>query len=768
MEQVVSFLFNHRQALFSKSQFGFGARPSILALIALVAGLGVLAYFLYATPSVRLALRWRIGLILLRCALVAVILFCVMRPVIVVPSVIPQSSYVAVLMDDSSSMKLPDEANHTRLDALKQLMSANSTFYSALADKFKLRAYKFAATAERVQNASELSGSGGETNLTSALDQASRESAGLPMSGIIVISDGANNAGASDDDRSSSLATTLGNLRSRGLPVFAIGVGPESLEGDVELVRATAPRRALSGSPVTSELLVRASGSRKSITVDLAEDNHLLRSQEIPIQGDATTVARVTFTPSSPGLHRYTLTARPPADDPVPDNNSQELVVDVVDWKPKILYIEGEPRWEYAKLRESVAEEKNIVLVSVVRSADGKFYRQGIENADELVNGFPKSEEELFKYDALMIGSVEATFFTFDQLKAVEQFVFRRGGTLLALGGSKAFNSGGFGNTPLADLLPIYLNGAKETPEESQTFKAAPADRGRDHPAARLVDQPDANAKAWEQMPAITLPEVITETKPGASVILEARSTKEKNRVAPLLVEERYGRGKTMALLASDTWRWRMMLEFKDKSFETFWRNLMRYTVEAAPRPVEASTERSFYGTGEQARIRAEVTDEKFIKINDATVSAHITAPSGRAFDVPMKQTVEGGFEGYASAFHPEEDGLYRVEVTARRPGSKQTVLLAPAQTSFIVGPLNREARNAAQNRELLKRIATETGGGYYSPAQVDKLMDDITHKEGAGSIKVSYDLWDMPINFLLVVGLAAGEWFIRKRKGLA
>jgi uncharacterized membrane protein len=768
LEQVVSFLFNHRQALFSKSQFSFGARPSILLIVALIAGLALLAYFLYAVPSVRLAWRWRVALIALRCALVAVILFCVMRPTIVVPSVIPQSSYAAVLMDDSASMKLPEDGGHTRLDAVTQLMSANSPFYSALADKFKLRTYKFSSTADRVQNASELSGAGEETNVTSALDQAARESAGLPMSGIIVFSDGANNSGASDDDRSSSLSTTLANLRSRGLPVFAIGLGPDSLEGDVELVRATAPRRALAGSPVTSELLVRSSGARKTITVDLSEDNHVVRSQEIPVQGDATTVARVTFTPSSPGLHRYTLTARPPADDPIPDNNSQELVIDVVDWKPKILYIEGEPRWEYAKLRESVAEEKNIVLVSVLRSADGKFYRQGVENADELVNGFPKSEEDLFKYDALIIGSVEATFFTFDQLKAVEQFVSRRGGTLIALGAGKAFNAGGYGNTPLADLLPIFLNGAKETSSESQTFKAAPADRGRDHPAARLVDQPDANAKAWEQMPAITLPEVITEVKPGASVILEARSTKEKNRVVPLLVEERYGRGKTMAFLASDTWRWRMMLEFKDKSFETFWRNFLRYTVESAPRPVEASTERSFYGTGQEVRIRAEVADEKFSRINDATVTAHVTTPSGRAVDVPMKQTVEGGFEGYSSPFHPDEDGLYRVEVTARRPGSKSPALLAPAQTSFIVGPLNREARGAAQNRELLKRIASETGGGYYTASQTDKLLDDIFHKEGASSMRVPYDLWDMPINFLLIVGLAAGEWFIRKRKGLS
>jgi len=767
LEQVVSFLFNHRQALFSKSQFSFGARPSLLLIVVLIAGLGLLVYFLYTVRAVRIAPGWRVGLIALRCALVLVILFCVMRPVIVVPSVVPQSSYVPVLMDDSASMQLPDDGNHTRLDSLKQLMSPNSKIYSSLTNNFKLRAYRFSTSAERVQNASELVGNGDQTNLAAALDQASRESAGLPVTGMIVISDGANNSGASDDERAGNLSNTLASLRSRGLPVFAIGIGPASMEGDVEVVRASGPRRALVGSPVSAEVLLRASGARKTVTVDLNEDNHLLRSQEVPVQGDSTTVARITFTPSSPGQHRYKLTARPAGDDPVPDNNSQEIVVDVVDWKPKILYIEGEPRWEYAKLRESVAEEKNIVLVSVLRSADGKFYRQGVETADELVNGFPKSEEDLFKYDAVIIGSIEATFFTFDQLKAVEQFVSRRGGTLLALGGSKAFNVGGYVNTPLADLLPIYLNGVGETPGESQTFKAAPAERGRDNPVARLVDQPDANVKAWDQMPAITLPEVITDLKPGASVILEARSTKEKNRVAPLLVEERYGRGKSMALLASDTWRWRMMLESKNQSFETFWRNLMRYSVESAPRPVEASTERSFYGSNEEVRIRAEVADEKFIKIADASVSAHVTSPSGRAVDVQMKQTVEGGFEGYAAAFHPDEDGMYKIEVSARRAG-KQIGTVAPAQTSFIVGPLNREARNAAQNLELLKRIAAETGGGYYTAAQTEKLLDDITHTEGAGSIRVSYDLWDMPINFLLIVGLAAGEWFIRKRKGLA
>ena len=765
MEQVVSFLFKYKEALFAKSQFGFGVRPSPFIIIALVIIGAALLYFLYASPSVKLAAKWRASLIALRVALLAVIVFCLMRPVIVVPSILPQSSYVAVLMDDSASMNLVDEGNRTRLDSLKQLMSPDSRFLASLSEKFKVRAFKFSSTTERAQDASELSGAGEQTNLALALEQATRESAGLPLAGIVVMSDGASNG---EGDVSNNLATTLSNLRARGLPVFTVGFGPENLDGDIEIVRATAPRRVLAGSPVTAELLLRTGGETRSVKVDLTEDSHLLRSQDVPAQGEATTVARVTFTPSTPGLHRYTLTAPPSPDDPVQDNNSVELLIDVIDGRPKILYIEGEPRWEYGKVRESVAEEKNLILASVLRSADGKFYRQGIETGDELAAGFPKSEEDLFKYDAIIIGSIEATFFTFDQLKAVEQFVSRRGGALLALGGAKSFNAGGYGNTPLADLLPVYINGNAST-AESQTFKAAPADRGRDHPAARLADQPEANAKAWEQMPALTLPEVIMETKPGATVILEARNTKNRNVTAPLLVEERYGRGRTLALMAADTWRWRMMMESKDKSFETFWRSLLRYTVDAVRHPVEASTERTFYGKNEAVRIRAEVADEKYVNVNNAQVTARVVTPSGRSIDVNLKQTSEGGFDGYAAAFNPDEDGTYRVEVSARRTADgKQAASLETAQTSFIVGPLNREARDARQNRELLKRISADTGGQYYQLPRADDLIEDLTHSEGAGTIRETKDLWDMPINFLLMIALAAGEWFIRKRKGLA
>ncbi len=761
MEHIISFLFKYRTALFSKSQFGFGVRPHWVILIAALLGLLALLYFIYVRFSVQLPTEWRLGLMALRTALIVLIVFCIMRPIIVVPAVLPQSSYVLVLMDDSSSMKLGGENDQTRLEAVKNLMGADSPFNKQLSDKFKTRTYKFSTTAERA-DAAALAGEGEQTNLTAAIEQAVRDAAGLPVSGIVVLSDGASNAEA---DAVNNLSNTLNNLKARNLPVFAVGVGPAKIEGDVEVIRATAPRRVIAGSSITAEVLLKASGEgQKVVQVDLMEDGHPLRSQPVTLQGEATSVAKINFKPLTPGVHRYALAVKPAEGEPIVDNNSAEIVVEVEDAHPKILYIEGEPRWEYGKIRTAFTDEKNMALVSILRSADGKYYRQGIENADELVQGFPKSEEDLFKYDAVVLGSIEATFFTFDQLRAIEQFVSRRGGTLLVLGGAKSLLQGGYGNTPIADLLPVFMRG--ETTQESQTFKAQLTTRGKEHQAVQLAEQPEANAKAWEQMPAITLPEIATEIKPGATVLLEAKGL-SGGRVVPLLIEERYGRGRSLAFLASDTWRWRMMQDSKNKSFEAFWLNLSRYLVESVRHRVEAFPERGFYNAREEVKVKVEVGDEKYLNVNGAQVFAKVITPSGAAVEVPVKPANDAGFEGYMGSFIPEEEGLYKVETSAKR-GDKSQTQLGNAQTSFLVGKINREAYDAAQNRELLKRVAADTGGNYYTPADTKNLLEDLTHRESDSSVRVTYDLWDMPFNFLLAVALAAAEWFIRKRKGLA
>jgi hypothetical protein len=272
------------------------------------------------------------------------------------------------------------------------------------------------------------------------------------------------------------------------------------------------------------------------------------------------------------------------------------------------------------------------------------------------------------------------------------------------------------------------------------------------------------SAKAWEELPPISIPEILNQAKPGATIILEARNVNDRNRVVPLLAEERYGRGRTMALTTNDTWRWRMEMDSKNTSHETFWRQLLRYLVSSAPRQFEVAAERDVYTPGNLISLRGEVNDKKFDAITDAQVTAQLVKPSGATVDLPLKINYNEKGSDYRSELTPDEKGLYRVEMTARKGGT----VLGTAQSSFFVTDRTREFHDAAQNVELLKRVALETGGKYFPLNQAGDLLDEITMLEGKNSERVSKDLWDMPINFMLLVGLAGVEWFLRKRKGLA
>lgn len=761
MDQLVQFFFKHRWSTFAKGDLGFANRPSWLLIALIVIALGLLIYFLYVRPGYRINTKTRWGLVALRATLLALLAVMLMRPVVVVPSVIPKSTGVAVLTDDSRSMQLADENGRTRLDATKELLATGGQFARGLEDKFKVNLYGFANNAARIKDANELTAEGAATDLVGALREAVKDSSGATLSAVVLVSDGGANT-------AKDLTAELRELRARNIPVFTVGVGNPDRFKDAEASRVTTPRRLLVGSTVIADVLVRLSGyGNTKIALAVSEDGRALKTQQFDVKGGEAQTVTMEFTPTAPGAHRYTFEVKPLDDETTLENNAQDALVEVTNDRPKVLYIEGEPRWEYAFMRKALAKnEKNLVLVSSLRSADGKFYRQGVESGGELTQGFPTTAEELFAYQGLVIGSVEANFFSYDQLKYIEQFAAKRGGGLLALGGSRAFDAGKFANTPLGDLLPLTLNDQVEEIETmvASTFKAQLTARGRTHAVTRLNEDRNLSAKLWDEMPAITLPELLTTAKPGATIVLEARNLNDKSRVVPLLAEERYGRGRTMALTANDTWRWRMELPSQNNAHETFWRQLLRYLVSTTPNQYEVAAERDVYAQGDAVNLRGEVHDKKFDAVTDAQVAAVITKPSGGTLELPLKISYTEQASDYRSEFTPDENGLYKIEMTARRAGA----VLGAAQSSFLVTDRTREFHDARQNVELLKRVAVETGGKYYPLAKANALLDEITLLEGKNSERVSKDLWDMPINFLLLVGLASAEWFLRKRKGLA
>jgi uncharacterized membrane protein len=767
MNGVVRLLFGHEQAVFRNGRFGFDLRPGILVLLLLAILVAGFLYFIYLRPRVRLTKGTTATLVALRAALLTLLIVLLLRPVVVVSSVIPRSSYVAVLVDDSLSMNLKDGANgSSRLDSIKQaIFSQNSkqgSFLSRLDDRFKTSLYGFAGSLTSLRDQNELNGDGRSSDLSGALAETLKRTAGQPLSAVIVATDGAANVPG-------DLAATLRELRARDVAVFTLGVGNTAKATDAELIRINMPRRVLVGSRVNIEGVVGLSGyGATRVLMSVKEDGRAIKTEDFNLRGNDTQAVNLEITPSVPGTHRYTVEITPLDGELSVENNKQDALMEVVTGPMRVLYVEGEPRWELGKIRESLSvNEKNVTVVSLQRTGENKFYRQGIANDQELLAGFPKTEEELFAYDALVLGSVEAGFFTSDQLRNIEAYVARRGAGLLALGGRLAFDGGKYRGTPIADLLPMVLDG--KVIDDSSSFEPAYKPQltaaGQSHPITRLSDDPSVSQKTWSDLPPISVSEVFNNLKPGASVLLEGRRVAGgSGPTAPLLIQQRYGRGQTLALTATDTWRWRMRMDSKSTAHETFWRQLLRYLVSNTPAQNEVRAEQDVAALDDSIRIVADIRDKKFNPVADAQAVAHITKPSGTVVDVPLKFTTLNDVSTYVGQFKADELGQHKVTLTA----ISATVGQVNTGSTMLVSDLNREYYGAAQHSDILKRIASETGGKYYSTADMQSLLDDLTYRQTPYSERVTKDLWDMPINFLLIIGLVSAEWFLRKRGGLA
>jgi hypothetical protein len=207
-----------------------------------------------------------------------------------------------------------------------------------------------------------------------------------------------------------------------------------------------------------------------------------------------------------------------------------------------------------------------------------------------------------------------------------------------------------------------------------------------------------------------------------------------------------------------------MRMDSKNNAHETFWRQMLRYVVSGTPRQIEIGAERDVYAMDDTVNIVADIRDKRFNPVSDARATARVTKPSGLVVDVPLTFTTLNSVNTYTGQFKADELGEHRIELM----GTSTGLGTLSATSSVLVSDLNREYYSAAQNSDLLKRIATETGGKYYTPAEAQSLLDDLVYRQTPYSERVTKDLWDMPINFMLIIGLLSAEWFLRKREGLA
>ena len=764
MEQLFSFFFKYRPFFFRKGEFVFQWGLPFWQVGLSIATLAVFLYLLYHRQWFRSDRPMGWLLVLLRGVFFLILLVLIMRPSLVLSTLVPRENILSILVDNSRSMGIRD-TGEPRGQAARRLLSEDSDFVSDLEEKFYLRFFRFDSHSKRIEAPFQLDWQGNQTNLTAGLERILSENKNLPLGGIVLFSDGSDNSYR-------DFTEVLSELKVRNIPVHAVGLGPEAPTRDIEITQVSAPRSLLPDTVAIVRVTLRRwgfTGSRGLLEV--REGNSLLQTKEVYFPRDSKTlVEELKLTPKSEGIKTYHFRLLPLEGEQIRENNQRTTVIQVRNSKPRILYVEGHPRWEYKFIRQAMAEDENLRLETLLRTALNKFYRQGIAEETILAAGFPSTRKELFDYKALIFGSVESSFFTYPQMEMVRDFVGKRGGGFLMLGGHSSFGAGLYQNTPIEEILPVWLDSTGQDDHTSTSryvqtrgqFRLT--QHGNRHPALQLLPAEEGNdSQKWSEMPELTDWNRVGSTKSGAILLAHLRAD-EAHHDVPLLVFQRYGRGQTLALLTGSSWRWQMLQDHQDQSHETFWRQMLRWLVRSAKDPVMVETEREIYGENEVVRIRAEVNDRSFNRINDARVEALITSPSGVLSKLPLQWSAhEDGV--YQEEWIPQEEGLYQVQVLTERKTTGQESY-GQAATHFLISSRTREYFDAFQKPEFLQKLARETGGNYYTLSNVQRIPEEIVYTKKRSSVIEVLDLWDMPINLLLLVSLLVSEWILRKSRG--
>ena len=749
--------------------FAYGISPWLFALLVVLITIGV--WFTYRKTTRQLSTPWKAFFIGIRSSVLVLLLFCLLRPVVTTLQVSPQETYLAVVIDDSQSMAIADLADgQTRQAAVAEQLYENGLL-DELSESFQIRTFRFDNQTQRIAGSEELSEEGTASSIDQALSYVDDQLNGLPLGGIILVSDGADN---SDDD---PLATAQ-DFGARQIPVFTIGVGQEDIPQDIGIVDVRAAKTVLEGSVFNVQVAVNHQGYEgQEVELSIMDGDTQVVSDVVILGAEGVTRRfELEITPERPDLIVYDLDVELQAGEIIDKNNSYSFLVDNTEKEAlDILYLEGHPRNEYKFIRRAVSGDNSLRLATYLQTGPEKYYRQGIESATELSSGFPEDREELFEYEAIVLGDIEFDFFDADQLQMLEDFVAERGGGFLMSG----MVDEEFIGSPIADILPVTLveegflpahlrggirRGAHPTGE---LFYPRLTSNGEFSPVLRLSADDSENQALWRQLPELQGTYVTGRIKPGAEVLIEHPLLQYQNQALPLLASQRYGSGRSMSLTTASTWRWQMMLPAADESHEILWRQILRWLAVSAPERITIEFDREFYNVGDEVNVRAIVLNNEYEADNDATLWMQTSNPLEEFIDAPMEWDIEE--DGvYRASFIAEEEGVYSLLVDVASAAGETSDSSAEKTAAFVVTPSLREYTNAELDSGLMARIAEVSGGSYFNLAVAGELANTIEFTPNAYSREVQIDLWDRPWLLALLVLLLCVDWVSRRTKGLS
>lgn len=719
---------------------------AILIIFPLIAAI----IYLYRRIDTPLRRSEKLLLVFLRGISISLVLFCLIEPAVTYQKRSFQKAELAILIDDSQSMSIPDmDGRKSRSSIVKELLLRNSSFIDELNKRFNVQLYRFSSQLSVLLDEADrsiinqLKSDGNATDIESAIKSVSDELKGRPTAGIILVSDGANNFGKDPINTSKHLE----------IPIFTVGVGSRETPKDVAILNVRADPIAYVGHQYPIDATFTSNGYHDGdVRISLIEGRTVVDTLTVPLdsKGHERTV-QFNHKFNREGVFNMKVSASILPGESSVQNNSYEFVVKVMKTKINVLYIEGALRWEYAFSNRALRADPDVEVTSLIMDEHG-YYPVSDRRS------FP-SEVELSRYDVIIIGDVKADLLKGHEVSSLVKYVEEKGGALLFLGGNRSLGREGVGRTALSKLLPMEI-GEEGAGVDRGTHNITLTEQGYNHPVTKLSENDDENSAIWRSLPPLTKLYTSSFIKAGAVVLIRTQTGK------PVILFHRYGRGIVMLCATDELWKWAFQghpFGIDDSTYKKLLSRMVRfltYAKDKADRMTVITDKRSYY-KGERVRISAYVYDETYQPIKDAQVSSRIQAPNGSYADIVFLSQGDGKF---VAEYIPTNHGQFKVTVKA----FKDNRLLCESSTYLFVEDVIMELQNARLDEDLLKEIASVSGGKYYYIKEAVSLLDSIDEPDGSVTYSVQKSLWDNMFVISAIILSLTLEWIYRKRKGLA
>ncbi len=394
--------------------------------------------------------------------------------------------------------------------------------------------------------------------------------------------------------------------------------------------------------------------------------------------------------------------------------------------------------------------------------------------------GFPKTETDLFQFDAIVLDDIEARFFTQEQMLLIRQFVSARGGGLLMMGGSDSFERGGYRETPIGDLLPIYLNKAVQSaPIQTTASATIPGQLGSEdsdaasvayrltregslEPWMRLRASEMDEAKRLSEMPRFFAWNKLKDVKPGATVL--ANMSADDNASYPAMIVQSFGSGRVAALTIADLWRWTMRRAQDDSNdLAQCWRQMARWLTSDVPKRLKVEIVAPVKANDPHT-IKILARDESYLPLDNASFEVSVLPPDGKL--VPVDVTPDREHAGlYQANFWSQIDGPYVVSVKAKAADGTE---IGEVESGWSAEPSALEFRNLAPNLDELAALAKQSGGEIVDIDDLDKFVRSLPTRHVPITETRIEPLWHSSSWLALTLICLCAEWGLRRWRGLA